>query len=77
VDRGETVKWQEVRTMVASLCAASVCLVMLVSVQTVLRFDLCAELGTVGGYVGKAVCYALIPVFIAGFAVETARLLAA
>ncbi|HYU38488.1 MAG TPA: hypothetical protein VEM59_01455 [Acidimicrobiia bacterium] len=63
--------------MVASLCAASVCLVMLVSVQTVLRFDLSAELGRVGRYVSKAVCYALTPVFIAGFAVETGRLLAA
>lgn len=63
--------------MVASLYAASICLVMLVSVQTVLRFDLCAEFGTVGRYVSRAVCYALIPVFIAGFVVETLRLLAA
>jgi hypothetical protein len=63
--------------MVASLWAASVCLVMLVSVQTVLRFDLCAEFGTAGRYVSKVVCYALTPVFIAGFVVETLRLLAA
>jgi hypothetical protein len=63
--------------MVASLYAASICLVMLMSVQTVLRFDLCAEFGTVGAHVSKAVCYALTPVFIAGFVVETARLLAA
>jgi hypothetical protein len=63
--------------MVASLYAASICLVMLMSVQTVLRFDLCSEFGTVGAYVGKAVCYGLTAVFIAGFLVETGRLFAA
>jgi hypothetical protein len=61
--------------MLASLYAASVCLVMLFSVQAMLRFDLCAEFGTVGEYVSKAACYALTFVFLAGFVVETGRLL--
>lgn len=63
--------------MIASLYAAGICLVMLFAVQALLRFDLCAEFGTIGGYVSRAACYALTPVFIAGFAVETGRLLAA
>jgi len=61
--------------MLASLYAASVCLVMLLSVQAMLRFDLCAEFGTVGEYVSKAACYALTFVFIAGLVIETGRLL--
>jgi hypothetical protein len=63
--------------MVASLYAASICFVMLVSVQAILRFDLCTEFGTVGEYVSKAACYALTFVFLAGFVVETGRLLVA
>jgi len=62
--------------MLASLYAASVCLVMLVSIYAILRFDLCAEFGTVGEYVSKAACYALTFVFLAGFLVETGRVLA-
>jgi len=65
------------RLMLASLYAASVCLVMLVSIYAILRFDLCAEFGTVGKYVTKAVCYALTFVFLAGLVVETARLVVA
>jgi hypothetical protein len=63
--------------MLASLYAASVCLVMLFSNQAILRFDLCTEFGTVGKYVSKAACYALTVVFLAGFVVETGRLLVA
>jgi hypothetical protein len=63
--------------MLASLYAASVCLVMLFSNQAILRFDLCTEFGTVGKYVSKAACYALTAVFLAGFVVETGRLLVA
>ena len=63
--------------MIASLYAAGMCLVMLCAVQTLLRFDLCAEFGTVGEYVSKATCYALTAVFVAGFALETGRLLVA
>ena len=63
--------------MLASLYAAGICLGMLFSVQAVLRLDLCAEFGTVGEYVSKAACYALTFVFLAGFLVETGRLLAA
>jgi hypothetical protein len=61
--------------MVASLFVASVCLVMLVSIQTMLRFDLAAELGTVGGHVTRAACYLLLAVFTVTFAVQTGRLL--
>jgi hypothetical protein len=63
--------------MLASLYVAGVWLVMLVSVQAMLRFDACAEFGTVGEYVSKAVCYALTFVFFAGFVAETGRLMAA
>jgi hypothetical protein len=57
--------------MLASLYSAGICLGMLFSIQAVLRLDLCAEFGTVGEYVSKAVCYALTFVFLAGFLVET------
>ncbi len=60
--------------MVASLFVAGLCLVMLVSIQAMLRFDLSAEFGTVGGHVTRAVCYVLMAVFIVAFAVETGRL---
>jgi hypothetical protein len=63
--------------MLASLYAASICLGMLFSIQAVLRLDLCSEFRTVGEYVSKAACYALTIVFLAGFLVETGRLLAA
>jgi hypothetical protein len=63
--------------MLGSLYAAGLCLVMLFSVQAMLRLDLCTEFGTVGEYVSKAVCYALTFVFIAGFVVETGRVVAA
>ena len=63
--------------MVVSLYAAGICLVMLVSIQAMLRFDLCAEFGTVGEYVSKAACYALTFVFLSGLVVETGRLVAA
>jgi hypothetical protein len=61
----------------SSLYAAVLCLVMLFSMQTMLRFDLCTEFGTVGRYVTKATCYTLSVVFLVGVVVETARLLAA
>jgi len=63
--------------MLASLYAAGVCFVMLFSIQAMLRFDVGAEFGTVGEYVSKAACYALTVVFLAGFVVETGRLLVA
>ncbi len=63
--------------MLASLYATSVYLLMLASIHATLRFDLSAEFGTVGKHVSKAVCYALTCVFLAGFVVETGRLLAA
>jgi hypothetical protein len=63
--------------MLASLYPATLCLVMLLSVRAILRFDLCTDFGTVGEYVGKATCHALTVVFLAGFVVETGRLLGA
>jgi len=68
---------KEVPLMLASLYAAGVCLVMLFSVQAMLRLDVGAEFGTVGEYVSKGACYALTVVFFAGFVVETGRLLVA
>jgi hypothetical protein len=63
--------------MLASLYAASICLVMLLSVRAILRLDLCTEFGTVGEYVSKATCQVLTVVFLVGFVVESGRLLAA
>jgi hypothetical protein len=63
--------------MLTSLFAAGTCLVMLLSVRAILRFDLCTEFGTVGEYVTKATCQALTVVFLVGFVVETGRLLVA
>jgi hypothetical protein len=61
----------------STLYAATLCLVMLFSMQTMLRFDLCTELGPIGRYVTKTMCYALSVVFMVGFLVETGRLVAA
>jgi hypothetical protein len=61
--------------MVASLFVASLCLVMLLSIQAMLRSDLGAAFGTVGGHVTRAACYVLMAVFIVAFGVETGRLL--
>jgi hypothetical protein len=61
----------------STVYAASLCLVMLFSMQTVLRFDLCTEFGTVGRYLTKAMCYALSVIFLVGFIVETGRVVAA
>ena len=61
----------------STLYAASLCLVMLFSMQRMLRFDLCTEFGPVGRYVTKAMCYALSVVFLVGFLVETGRVVAA
>jgi hypothetical protein len=62
--------------MFASLFVAGLCLVMLVSIQAMLRFDVAAEFGTVGGHVTRAACHVLMAVFVVAFAVETGRLLA-
>ena len=61
----------------STVYAACLCLVMLFSMRTMLRFDLCTEFGPVGRYVTKAMCYALSIIFLIGFVVETGRLVAA
>lgn len=59
----------------SSLYAAVLCLVMLFSMRTMLKFDLCTEFGNVGRYVTGAMCYALSVVFLVGFVIETGRLI--
>ncbi len=61
----------------STLYAAGICLVMLFSMQAMLRFDLCTEFGSVGRYLTKGTCYALSVVFLIGLVVETGRLLLA
>ncbi len=61
----------------SSLYAASLCLVMLFSMQAMVRVDLRPELGTLGSYLTKTTCYALSVVFLVGVVVETGRLLVA
>lgn len=57
-----------------TLYAAILCIVMLFSMQRMLRYDLCTEFGAVGRHVTKAACYALSAIFLVGFIVETGRL---
>lgn len=61
----------------STVYAACLCLVMLFSMRTVLRFDLCTEFGPISRYAAKATCYALSVIFLIGFIVETGRLVAA
>jgi hypothetical protein len=61
----------------SSLYAASLCLLMLFSMQAMVRIDLRPELGTVGSYLAKTLCYALSIVFLVGVVVEAGRLLLA
>ena len=61
----------------SSLYAAGLFLVMLFSMQAMVRIDLRPDLGTVGAYLTKATCYALSVVFLVGVVVETGRLLVA
>lgn len=57
--------------------AAALCLFMLFSMQTMLRYDLCTEFGPATRFVTEAMCYALSVIFLIGFIVETGRLVAA
>ena len=59
----------------SSLYAAGLFLVMLFSMQAIVRIDLRPELGNVGSY--QEHCYALSVVFLVGIVVETGRLLVA
>ena len=61
----------------SSLYAAGLFVVMLFSMQAMVRVDLRPELGTVGSYLSKTACYALSVVFLVGVVVETGRLLVA
>jgi hypothetical protein len=61
----------------STIYAACVCLVMLFSMQAMLRFDLCTEFGTFGRHIARATCYALTVVFLLGVVVETGRLVVA
>jgi hypothetical protein len=61
----------------SSLYAAGLFLVMLFSMQAMVRIDLRADLGTVGAYLTKTLCYALSVVFLVGVVVEAGRLVVA
>jgi hypothetical protein len=61
----------------SSLYAAGLFLVMLFSMQAMVRIDLRPDLGTVGAYLTKTLCYALSVVFLVGVVVEAGRLVAA
>jgi hypothetical protein len=59
----------------STIYAASLCLVMLFAMQRMVRIDLRPELGTIGVYLTKTLCYALSLIFLVGVIVETGRLL--
>lgn len=50
---------------------------MLFSMQAMLKFDLRTEFGTVGRHLTRGACHAFSVIFLVGFIVETARLVAA
>jgi hypothetical protein len=61
----------------STLYAAGLCLVMLFAMQRMVRIDLRPDLGTIGFYLTKTLCYALSIVFLVGVVVETGRLIVA
>jgi hypothetical protein len=61
----------------STLYAAGLCLVMLSSMQVMVRIDLHQELGTIGVYLTRTACCVLSVVFMVGVIVETGRLLVA